>query len=462
MTLEIDLPFTTTDSSRLRAATGAVVATPDDEAYTEEVNTWNAAVRLRPAVVVGARTADDVVAAVRWAAELGLRIGVNATGHGAVPNADAALLVSTRRMSDVTVDPVARTASIAASARMRDVTAAAAAHGLAAVQGSSGSTGAVGFTLGGGLGVMSRTFGLAVDRVLAVDIVTVDGRLRRVDADHDPDLFWALRGGKGSFGVVTSLTIALHPMSTFYGGGLFFDGRDARIMLRTWRRWVDTHTDESSSSVALLRLPDEPQIPEPIRGRYVAHVRFAHAGDAAAGSRIADRMRATAPLLLDTLGTHPVTALDLVHLDPPGPLPARDRGGLLTGLGDSAVDAVLSVAGRADFPLPIVDIRRLGGEIARHRSSAVPGRDAAFSLTAIAIDAPPVAEVSARAQEALFDAVLPWRAAETFPNFIGRFTDPAEVARAWAPETRERLFAVKRAWDPDNLFSVGPALLPSH
>ena len=227
MTITTDDPFTPGQLASLRSACQGAVSVPGENPYQEEVATWNLAVRLRPAVVVGARTTDDVVAAVRWAARLGLAVGVNATGHGAVPNADGALLINTRRLSRITIDPGHATATVGAGARMGDVTAAAARYGLAPVQGSSGSAGAAGFTLGGGLGVLSRRFGLAADRVLSIDAVTSDGRLRTVDADRHPELFWALRGGKGNFGVVTSYRTSLVRLSTFYGGGIFFDGAHA-------------------------------------------------------------------------------------------------------------------------------------------------------------------------------------------------------------------------------------------
>ncbi|WP_191907984.1 FAD-binding oxidoreductase [Nocardioides cynanchi] len=462
MTTRIDQPFTAADLSGLRSACTGPVLTPDQPGYADEVATWNLSVRLRPAVVVGAAGPDDVVAAVRWATERGLAIGVNATGHGAVPNADGALLVSTRRMTSVRVDPVLGTATVAAGARMRDVTAAAAPYGLAPVQGSTGSAGAVGYTLGGGLGVMSRTFGLAVDHVTTIDVVTLDGRLRTVDADHDADLFWALRGGRGNFGVVTSYRTMLQRLSTFYGGGLFFDGADAGEVLHRYRAWIADHSDRTSSSVALLRLPPDPRLPEPIRGRFVAHLRMAHVGEPEEGSRLAGAMRASAPVLLETLGRLPTTALDAVHLDPVDPMPTHERGLLLDDLAAGVVEAVLARAGGAvEHPLVVTDLRNLGGAIARppERPSAVPGRDAAALLFTLAPAVPPLAEAGPRAVQALFDAVEPWRSTSTLPSFLGRSFRPADVQGAWPQASLDRLLAVKGAWDPANQLRVGHALL---
>jgi FAD/FMN-containing dehydrogenase len=463
VTTTTDYPFTPGELAGLRSACAAVVAAPGDDRYDEEVATWNLAVRLRPGLAVGARTADDVVNAVRWAARLGVAIGVNATGHGAVPNADGALLINTSRLAQVTIDPVSATATVGAGARMGAVTAAAARHGLTPVQGSSGSAGAAGFTLGGGLGVLSRTFGLAADRVLSIDVVTSDGQLRTVDADHHPELFWALRGGKGNFGVVTSYRTALEPLAAFYGGGIFFDGAHAADVLHAYRRWISGLTERTSSSVALLHLPSDPAVPEPVRGRYVAHLRLAHAGDSAEGARLADGIRPAAPVLLEALGDLPVTSLDVVHQDPPGPVPVHERGCLLDQLTPDTIDAVVREASAPGSPLMMAEIRQLGGAIARDPAvpNAVPGRTAPFILFAIALDIPPLDEAGPRAVAALLDAVRPWRSPVTLPNFLGRSCTPAEVQAAWPDQTRARLLDIKQGWDLDNVFRVGHALLPA-
>ncbi len=462
MTTNLDQAIGHNDIAALRGSLDAVVAVPGDDHYAEEVSTWNNAVSLQPAVVVGARTPKDVITEVNWATDLGLPIGVNATGHGAVANAKGALLINTRRLSAVNIDVTNATATVGAGARLQDVTAAAARYGWACVQGSTGSTGAVGFTLGGGLGVLSRTFGLAADHVLSIDVVTADGQLRTVDAVQTPDLFWALRGGRGNFGVVTSFRTALITRSSCYGGGLFFDGADAAAVLHSYRSWVADHTDDTSSSVALLRLPPDPGLPEPIRGRFVVHVRMGHLGDPAEGARVATAMRWAAPVLLDTLGEMPLSALDMIHLDPPGPMPAHERGCLLDGLSDALIDAVLRQATPPDSPLVLVEIRHLGGAVARPPASpnAVPGRTSPFLLFTITPAVPPLAEAGPRAVQALFDAVQSWRSTTNLPNFLGRSADPDAVAAAWPPETRARLLEVKRAWDPDNLFRLGHALLP--
>jgi len=462
MTTDIAFPISTTDLRSLRGRDDGVVLTPDDPGYLAEVGTWNSAVRIRPAVVVGARTADDVVRAVRWAADRNLPVGVHATGHSAVPNAEGGVLITTRRMTGVTVDPTAAIATVSAGARVRDIVSAAAPLGLATVQGSSASVGAVGFTTGGGLGPLSRTYGLASDLVRSVDIVTADGRLRTVDGDRDPDLFWAIRGGKGNFGVVTSFRTGLFPLTRVYGGALFYDGVHAREVLQGYRGWVAEHSDATSSSVALLRLPPDPHLPESIRGRFVVSVRMTHVGPAEQGARIVGPARAFAPTLIDSMVEIPVTEIDLVHQDPPGPLPVHERGMLLAGLDEQAVDALLGQAAMSpQYPAVIVEIRRLGGAIAHPAGDpgSVPGRRAPFLVFAMAPDVPPLTDIGPLTVQALFDALRPWRAHGTFLNFLGRSFRPEDVRAAWPAAERARMLRLKSVYDPGNRFRVGHALL---
>ena len=448
------------DVGELRAAVTSPVWRPGDDGYDGAVATWNAGVRLRPALVLDARTAEDVAAAVRWAARRRMPVGAHATGHGAVANADGALLVNTARLDAVQVNPAARTATVGAGARLAAVTVAAAPHGLAVLQGSSGSPSVAGFVSGGGLAVLSRTYGLAADHVRSIDLVTADGALRTVDAAHDPDLFWAVRGGKGNFGVITALDLSLVALKSFYGGGIFFAGTDASAVLHSYRRWIEGHTERTSSSVALLRLPPDPALPEALRGRFVVHVRMAHVGDHEEGARLAAALRRAAPVLVDATGEMDVAAMDMVHQDPPGPMPTYDQGCLLNALTPDTIDAILTHTAAPDSPLVLTEIRHLGGAISRgtEETSAVPGRDAAFSLLTIAPDIPPLATAGPDAVAALIAAVAPWRSASALPNFLGR-ANAELVATAWPPDIRERLLAIKRRWDPSNLLRVGHALV---
>lgn len=241
--------------------TGPVLG-PEDEGFAAECAPFNLAVAHRPRVVVGAANSTDVQVAVRFAAQRRLPVAVMATGHQATVPADGAVLITTHRMAQVSIDPAARTARVTAGARWQQVVDAATPFGLAPLNGSSPLVGVVGYTLGGGLSpTMGRAHGWAADHVTALEVVTADGELRQVDAASEPDLFWALRGGKSNFGVVTAMEFALFPVEQLWAGGLFFDGADAAAVLRAYARVTADAPDELSSSIALLRLPALPGVP---------------------------------------------------------------------------------------------------------------------------------------------------------------------------------------------------------
>lgn len=399
------------DLSRLAADLSGPLFRPYDVGYADEIAGCNTAVVHRPVVVVGAATATDVATALRYAATHRLPVAVRATGHGATMPFESGMLISTRRLDAVSVDSVARTATMAAGVRWREVINAAAQHGLAPLSGSSSDVGAVGYTLGGGLPVMCRTFGFAADHVLGADLVTADGVLRRIDADHEPDLLWALCGGKGNLGVVTAITIALVPVRTVPGGGTFYAADDIPAVLHAYLDWAETMPEQMSTSVAILRLPPAPQLPEPIRGRTMAHVRVCHVGDAGDGERLVAPIRAVAPAVLDSLQEMPYTAVDAIHADPDHPVPFCQRGSLLQEFTHGTVDALLAVAGpQVHAPLMACELRQLGGALRRGPAAGngVAGRGAAYSLNAVGRLAPDTVDSGPAAVDAVIDATRPW------------------------------------------------------
>jgi FAD/FMN-containing dehydrogenase len=415
-----------------------------------EVAPFNRARTPRPVLAVGATGTGDVAATVGWAALRGHRVAVQATGHGLTSSLAGAVLVTTKRMSWVEVDPLARVARAGAGATWAQVIAAAAPHGLMPLAGSSSRVGGVGYTLGGGLGPLGRKYGFAADLVRRMRLVTFEGAVHEVDPEQEPELFWALRGGKGNFGIVTELEFDLVPVTRLYGGGIFFGADAAADVLHAYREWAPTLPDETTSSVALLRLPPLPELPEPLRGRFVVHLRMAHLGPAAEGAVLAAPMRAVAPALLDVLADMPAAALDAIHMEPTEPMPAREQGVTLTGLPAEAVDALLAAAGPdADAPsLIMAEIRQLGGALARRPAvpNAVAGRSAAYSVLAVAPEDGPAAEVVHRLAQ--------WSTGGALLNFLGAAT--AERIRSlWAPAELERLLAVKRLHDPANVFAHG-------
>jgi FAD/FMN-containing dehydrogenase len=443
---------------------------PGGAGYDEEVAAFNAAVTHRPALVVGAATAADVRAAVRYAAAHGLPIAVQSTGHGATAPIEGGVLINTRRLNGLSVDPVARTVTVGAGVRWREVIVAVAPYGLAPLSGSSSDVSAVGYTLGGGLPVMARTFGFAADRVRSFEVVTADGALRHVEPGGEPELFWALCGGKGNLGIVTAMTIELVEVATMFGGGIFYDASHIPAVLHAYAGWAADLPEQISSSVAILRLPPAPQIPEPIRGRTVAHLRVCHVGDVAEGERLVAPMRKAAPALLDHLGTMPYTAVDSIYQDPDHPVPFCHRGTLLRELTGDTVDALLGVAGPdVRAPLIVCELRQMGGALRRGPAAgnAVGGRDAAYCLSAIGLLAPETAAAAQSAIDAVMAAAQPWSTGHTLVNLHGAVGDEADRARAWEPATYRRLAELVRRLDPAGLLRYGhtigrePAPIPA-
>ncbi|GAA4901151.1 FAD/FMN-containing dehydrogenase [Actinomycetospora succinea] len=428
--------------------------TPADPTYAAAVAPFTTTTTPRPDLVVEARSPADVVAAVRWAGEEGRAVTVQATGHQLLTDLAGSVLISTRHLDDVRVDPVARTAVVGGGAPWKQVIAEAAPHGLAPICGSSSHVGVVGFCLGGGHGPLSRAFGTGADQVRRIRIVTADGVERDVDADREPDLFDALRGGKAGFGVVTEMEIALHPVSRLYGGGIFFPGEASPQLLHAWREWVATLPDEASTSIALLRLPPDPSLPPPLQGAFVAHLRFAYLGTAEEGAALLAPMRAVAGAIADMVDEMPFAAIDAIHSDPTDPMPIWDDSATLSALPAAAVDALLAVAGPGvETPLIMAELRHFGGAIAKAgagRHDAVAGRDAAFGLYALAPMFPPVAAIAPAAARGVVDAVRPWTMGG-LPNFQG----PAAGGRMgslWDDATTAFLTGVREAYDPAGMF----------
>lgn len=431
-----------------------------DPGYAAEVTAFNAAVAHAPAVVVGATSTADVAEAVRFAARHGLPVHVEATGHGAHAPATGGMLITTRRMDAVSIDPGARIATIAGGTRWSAVVAAAAPHGLAPITGSAASVGATGYLLGGGLGPLARSHGFSSDYLLGATVVTADGSLVEASADGDAELYWALRGGKGGFGVVTEARVRLVDLPQLYAGSLVVDGGHAEAVLRGWVDWTATAPDDVTTSVAVMRYPDADFLPPMLRGRFLVHLRVAYPGSAEEGERLAAPLRALAPVDADLLGDLPIGEVATIHSDPEGPLPSWGWGTFLRPIDQDFVTEFTRQFHPAS-PLPFlgVELRHLGG--ATHRDvdggSAVGGRDGAFALHALGAPDPSLfAEVLPRATEGFAAALAPWIAERTNIHWMPHVPDAAAFARAWPEDTRARLDVVRRRVDPHGVFPFGP------
>jgi FAD/FMN-containing dehydrogenase len=453
------------DIAELSKEVSGPVLTPGDGSYAAEGATYNLAFAHHPAVIVGATSPGDVQAAVRFASAHELPVAVLTTGHQAIMPADGAVLITTGRMAAVEVDVAGRSARVGAGTRWQQVIDAASAHGLAPLNGSSPLVGVVGYTLGGGLSpTLGRAYGWAADHVRAIEVVTPDGVLRNVTPVTEPDLFWALRGGKSNYGAVTSLDIELFPVTRLYGGGLFFSGQYAAQVLRAYREFTQGAPDEMATSVALLRLPPLPFVPEPLRGNFTIHVRFSYSGPAEDGARLVAPMRAAAPALIDTLGEMPYSRFAEIHSDPVDPAPFLERSAMVRTFAPETVDTLIELAGpAADCPLAFVELRHLGGALSRPPAipDAVGNRDAAFAFWIVAIGTPDDGAATMRYADIMLDRLAPWCTGGKYLNFMSsEDASPEQTRPAYSGVDYGRLQAIKARYDPANMFRLNHNIPP--
>jgi FAD binding domain len=426
-----------------------------DEGFDDARSGMQTAFPHQPALVAMVRSAKDVQDAVAYAAAQRLPVAVQATGHGLQAPLDGGVLINTSGLTGVRVDAAARTAYVPAGSRWREVAEAAGPYGLAPPSGSAPSVGAVGYTVGGGVGVLARTVGYAADSVRAFDVVTADGQLRHVT---DGDLFWALRGGRDAVGVVTGMELALQPYGTIYSGGLYFDAEFAPDLFERYREWTEDLPDRLSTSIGMLPLPPVDALPEPIRGRHVVHVRFAYAGPAAEGEALVAPWHDAGPVLLGGLRELPYAESGSIYSEPDFPHSYYGSNAMVSGLTELGLRRVVQLSGpNARLPL-VVDLRQLGGAL-RTGGGAVPYRDAAYVLRMIAAGEGelPLDEIRPALDE-IFAVVADETLGRALGFLYGISTPTEHTAEVWPAETRRRLAAIKAEWDPANLFRAGPAV----
>ena len=437
------------------------VATASDPNWDEARAAWNLVADQRPAAVAFAESADDVARVVRFAAERDLRVAGQGTGPGAAAlgSLDETILLKTERMREVEVDPGSGTARVEAGVLAEELAAAAQAHEMCWLPGSSPNVGVVGYALGGGLSWLGRRYGFACNRVSAIDVVTADGERRRVDAGEEADLFWALRGGGGGYAIVTALHVDLVPVSELYAGTLVFPAEVGADAVRTYRDWAAKLPDEVTSIARFLRPPPIPDVPEPIRDRPLLTLGAACIMSHEEGERTIAPLREIGEPIMDTFAQMPAAGLSRIHMDPEPPVPGLGHHGVLSGLPDDAIDAFVGVAGpEANSPLLLSEVRQLGGALARpaENPGALPALDAEFVMLGIGMPMPPErAQAIDEHLDLLQETMRPWAAAGGYLNFAERACDLDAILPA---DTCSRLEDVKRRWDPDNRIQANHAL----
>ena len=420
------------------------IITPEAADWDAARAAWNLLADQRPALIVRAGGADDVAATVRYAREHGLRVAAQSTGHGAASGGslDGTVLIRTARMNGVTVDPAARTARVGAGAAWGEVVAAATPHGLTGLHGFSAGVGVAGYVLGGGLGWLSRAYGLASDHVRSFEVVTADGERRHVDARHEPELFWALRGGGGAGAIVTSIELELVELREAYAGALLWPMDRAGEVAHAYREWIRTVPDALTSSLRLMHFPPLPQLPDALRGRALVQLTLAFTGETGDGDALIAPLRALAPEI-DGVGVVPAAALAEIAGDPVDPLPDHSHSRLLESVTPEAVDALVALANPA---VTVLEIRHLGGALARPGDHGAAGAvDAEALVFASGVPMTPEQERVLERTCSALDTLGPPADRDTLPTFA----KPGDVALTAA--SSDRLRAIVAAHDPDRL-----------
>ena len=448
-----------------RQVSGGVL-TQADEAYHEARKVWNATVDRRPALIARCLTEADVQATVRFAAAHQMLLSVRGGGHHIAGNAvaESGLMLDLSGMREVNIDSARRVARVAPGALLSDFDSAAQAHGLATPLGINSTTGVAGLTLGGGFGWLSRRHGMTVDNLLSASVVTADGTARVVSATSEPDLFWALRGGGGNFGVVTSFEFRLHPVGPdVYSGLVVYPFAQARQVLRAWRDFNVTSPDELSVWTVMRKAPPLPFIPASAHGTEVVIFPLVYCGDVAAGERAVAPVLKFGDPIASALGAQPYagfqTAFDPL-LTPGGRNYWKSNN--FSSLSDAALDVMIAAAARLPGPECEVFVAQLGGAMGRVKpeATAFVGRDANYIMNVHGrwSDARDDERVRAWARQVFQDAA-PHATGSGYVNFLTE--DEADRVAASYGTNYPRLQAVKQRFDPGNLFRMNLNIEPS-
>jgi len=425
--------------------------TASDAGWDAARGAFNLLIDQRPEAIALPADEREVAAVVTHARRNGLRVAPQATGHNAGPlrSLDDTLILNTSALNEVSVDASALRVRVGTGARWRDVVPQLSELGLAALHGSSPDVGIAGYSLGGGIGWLARKHGMQANAVTAIELVTADGVLRRVDATHEPELFWALRGGGGNFGVVTAIEFAVQPVRSLYAGAMFFGIEQTADVLRAWTELLPALPEEITTWASIMHFPPDPAMPDAIRGRSFVVVKAAFLGSEADGRALLAPVRALGPGM-DTFAMQPPAGLGDLAMDPRDPLPFRFRHSLIDELPGAAIDDIARIAGPGTS-LAIVQFRHMGGALARRTPGSgaratLPGEIAVLGLGVVP---EPAAE---RAVEEQIDGVLGTVArhrAGDYPNFVEQ---PADASAFFDPATWRRLREVKAIYDPQDLF----------
>ncbi|CAN5705852.1 FAD-binding oxidoreductase [soil metagenome] len=457
------LPFTLDDVSKLQESMTGSILLPDHPDFEAAWQPWSIGAIHQPFLIAVTETASDIMVAVRFARDFDLPVGVQATGHGAQVPVTGGILINTSRMIGVVVDADAQTARVEAGAKWAHVLPDAQKFGLAPLSGSTTDVGVVGYSLGGGLGWMARKYGFAADHILAMDVVTANGELIRVSADSFPDLFWAMRGGSGNFGIVTAMEFRLFPVETFFGGSIFYPLSEGRAIFAAYDKWIETLPEDVTASIAIFRFPPLPFLPEPLQGQDVVKISAVAICDE--GEELVAPMRSIMTPLMDGFARMPFSMIDMVSGDPTDPMPIMATSMTFDEITPECLDEIMRLTGPgAQTTILAMELRFIRGaaEFAGNRANAANRVGGSFLLFAAGIPFNPEMGIAIQASLAEFKAAMaPFSTGKTFLNFLeGSKSGPERTADAFSPETYSYLARVKAKYDPTNRFRFNQNILP--
>jgi FAD/FMN-containing dehydrogenase len=431
------------------------VLTAGDDDFDASRQTFNLTHDQQPAALVRVASAEDVAEAVRYAANHGLRIAPQSTGHNAGPiqGLEDALLVRTDDLQEVSIDVGARRARVGSGVRWAAVADPASEAGLAPLSGSSRDVGIAGYSLGGGMGWLGRKYGLQTNALTAVEIVTADGELRRVDHDNETDLFWAVRGGGGNYGVVTALEFELFPVPELYAGSLFFPYERASDLMHAWHEFVSAGLPDEITTVArVIQLPPMEEIPEMLRGKSFTVLQAAYLGSEVDGAELIQ------PLVelgaeMNTFGMVEPSALGYLAMDPEDPMPYVGSSRMISDVSSAGIDAFIEAAGPGSgSQLANVELRSLGGALGRrmpgHGARATMDGDY-LSFAVGGVFSPDLYGEVLRQADGVSEALAPWDSGTRYLNFEEGEVDAQVFFDA---DTWRLLRALRTHWDPTGLF----------
>lgn len=439
------------------------VVIPDDADYEQLRRGWNLTINQYPALIIVAADVEDVIAGIRYARETGLSVAVQSTGHGLQLPAHDSLLIITSRLKGVEIDPKARIARMQAGIVWGEVVEKTVPYGLAPLLGSSPHVGVVGYTLGGGIGWLARKYGLAADSVRSIDIVTPDGVLRHTSPTENSDLFWGLRGGGGgNFGVVTAIEVNLFPVATLYGGHLMYGGDLAGSALRFYRDWIQAVPNELTSSIAVMKFPNFPQVPDEMRGKVFVMMRAAYTGEATEGQQYIQQWLDWNPPIVNTFHTLPFAEIATISNDPVDPVASSYSNELLDSLSDDAIEIIVRTMTNPASPLMVTELRHAGGAITRVpvNPSAIGNRDALLYMQMAGLAPTPEVQTAVEAAIQQYkQAMKPYLRGNVYLNFVKGHEASTRAKDAYSPEVYQRLVALKNQHDPELMFRFGYQLV---